>query len=37
MSEHPVRRAERALPKLEKNAVEVIAPAARTNRFVSFR
>ena len=37
MSKHPVRLAERAPRKVEKDAVEVMEPAARVNPFVSFR
>jgi len=37
MSKHPVRRAERALPKVENDAVEVVEPTARANPFFSFR
>lgn len=37
MSKYPVKRAERALRKVEKDAVEVIGPASRANPFFSFR
>ncbi len=37
MSNYPVKTGERALRKVEKNALEVIGPAARPNPFVSFR
>jgi hypothetical protein len=37
MTRYPVRRAERALPKVEKDAVEVIALVSRANPFFSFR
>ena len=37
MSKHPVRRAERAHPRVAKDAVEVIEPASGANPFVSFR
>jgi hypothetical protein len=37
MSRYPVRRAERALLKVEKDAVEVIEPVSRANPFFSFR
>jgi hypothetical protein len=37
MSKHPVRLVERALRKVEQDALEVIEPAARTDPFLSFR
>ena len=37
MSSYPVRRAERALPKVEKDAVEIIEPVSRASPFFSFR
>ena len=37
MSKHPVRRAERAHPRVAKDAVEVMEPASGANPFVSFR
>ncbi len=37
MSKHPVRRAERAHPRVEKDAVEVMEPASGAIPFVSFR
>ena len=37
MSKLPVRRAERALAKVEQDAVEVMGPISRANPFVSFR
>jgi len=38
MSKHPVRRAERALPKVvERDAVEVMEPTSRASPFFSFR
>ena len=37
MSRYPVRRVERAPRKIEKDAVEVMEPAPRTNPFFSFR
>lgn len=37
MSKYPVRLAERALPKVEKDAVEVMGPASRANPVLSFR
>ena len=37
MSKYPVRLAERALRKVEKDAVEIIGPTSRANPFVSFR
>jgi hypothetical protein len=37
MSKHPVRRAQRAHPRVEKDAVEVMEPASGANLFVSFR
>lgn len=37
MSKYPVRLAGRALPKVEKDAVEVMGPTSRANPFVSFR
>jgi hypothetical protein len=37
MSKYPVRLAERALRKVERDAVEVIGSASRANPFFSFR
>ena len=37
MNKYPARRVERALPKVEKDATEVIGPGARANPFFSFR
>jgi hypothetical protein len=37
VSKHPVKRAERALRKVEPDAVEVIGPAGNANAFFSFR
>ena len=37
MNKYPVRRAERALRKVEQDAVEVIEPVSRANPFFSFR
>ena len=37
MSNYPVKLGKRALRKVEQDAVEVIAPTAKANPFVSFR
>jgi hypothetical protein len=37
MNKYPVRRAERALPKVEPDAVEVIESVPQANPFFSFR
>jgi hypothetical protein len=37
VSKHPVKRAERALRKVEADAVEVIGPVGKVNPFFSFR
>jgi hypothetical protein len=37
MSNYPVKLGKRALRKVEQDALEVIAPAARTHPFASFR
>ena len=37
MSKYPARRVERALRKVEKDAVDVVAPAGSANPSVSFR
>ena len=37
MNKLPVRRAERALRKVEQDVVEVMEPASRANPFFSFR